>query len=149
MNTTGKCLRFFYYIQGDDHDKNSFIRVSVENEDFSRSELGRYVKLVTELRLIKWRVGYVSLPNGTHRIAITGVRGEEAGSLGLDDVEVHFCWHFKGVLNNSESGKLNFANYDQSAIAWNSWNGVHGEHKPSGNWSAMCAVAVKLCFPSD
>jgi hypothetical protein len=94
MNTTDKCLRFFYRILGDDDLLDGFIRVTAQDEDLHEVVLSSH--RAPFYRLGQWTPAYVVLPTGIHRVEITGVRGNKSSGLALDDVEVHLCSHFEG-----------------------------------------------------
>jgi len=91
IDTTGKCLELFYWIRGRlvDEDNTRLIVIAITEEHEEHELHVVYDRTAYFPRL------YLRLPNGTHRIAIEGVRVPFGFSaLSLDDVTIMDCDRF-------------------------------------------------------
>ena len=93
MNTTGKCLRFFFRFLGDADDA---IEVFALDEELRLS----FTKVINRGSVSGdyWLPAYMALPPDVNRIAITGVRGTGASGMAIDDVEVTRCSNFASKI---------------------------------------------------
>ena len=90
MNTTNKCLRFFYRLTG---TRKSTLTISAVDEDNRHTE----VKVIHDGGMEFWVGSYVVLPRGLHWLLIQGTRASKGiCELRLDDIEITQCSNFEG-----------------------------------------------------
>ena len=110
LNTTEKCLRFFYRSLG---GSNDIIRVTATNEDL-------FTKTVFMLSPTHdyWQVAYVSLLDNVHIVAIEGHRGKGISGMAIDDIEIAKCSNFEGRPNliNKYRNLVIFFRYHSTAV---------------------------------
>ena len=91
MDTSLKCLRFFYQFIG---DAMSSVAVTIvnENNDVIQEEI-----MQRNASAADWKIFFTQLPSGLNYVAITGLRGSNGTSgIRIDDVELTSCQDFEG-----------------------------------------------------
>ena len=93
MNTTNKCLRFFYRFYGNGETELK-VHIYAPNRVISVQRISR-----SGTQSPRWEGVYERLPAGAHRMNIDANRnGEGVTGLGLDDLEIADCSAFEGVV---------------------------------------------------
>ena len=95
MNTSGKCLRFFYRFLGDADDR---IEVFATSEELHHTDILTVRSSWTGTEQSNWLPAIMLLPLGTNIITIRGIRGSGTSGIVLDDIEITDCSSFEGTL---------------------------------------------------
>jgi hypothetical protein len=98
MNTTGKCLEFFYWISQDKNvaqvwpDEETFIAVVATSEELER----KVINTTVIWDYSDYQRKFIYLPAGVNQISIVGNRTKEslANSISIDEITLMDCSKF-------------------------------------------------------
>jgi hypothetical protein len=134
MDTTEKCLRFFYRFLG---VANDAITVSSTDEELNET-ITRTIRSGS-ISSDYWLPIIMKLPPKINAITITGIRGVGISGMALDDIEITRCSNFEGnYFTDLRTSKFSSnAPFRKSLRRVCTRHRIHGEREPIQEWNPV------------